>query len=118
VIELFIILAILAILILPIKLAANYVGAQNTGVLMCIVALIFAAAIQKAVAIVLPQLQFNYPALSPLISILLSAIAYMLVLGTSYGKGIAIAILQIILTVILIFVFGLLGLSVGSFILT
>ena len=111
--ELLIILAILAILILPVKFAADYVGAKNTGILMCIVALIFAAVIQKAVAIVLPQLQFNYQALSPLISILLSALAYMLVLGTSYGKGIAIAILQIILTVLLLFLFGLLGLGVG-----
>lgn len=114
-IELVIILAILAILILPVKLAADYVGARNTGILMCIVALIFAAIIQKAVAILLPQLSFNYPALSPLISILLSALAYMLVLGTTYGKGIAIAILQVILTVLLIFVFSLLGLSVGAF---
>lgn len=115
-IELLIILAILALLILPIKLAANYVGAQNTGVLFCIVALIFAAAIQKAVAILLPQLQFNYPALNPLISILLSGFAYMLILGTTYGKGIVIAILQIILTVLLLFIVGLLGLSVGTFV--
>lgn len=115
-IELVIILAILAILILPIKLAADYVGAKNSGILMCIVALIFAAVIQKAVAVLLPQLSFNYPALNPLISILLSALAYMLVLGTSYGKGIVIAILQIILTVILVFVFGLLGLGVGTFV--
>jgi len=110
------ILVILAILILPVKLAADYVGARNTGFLMCIVALIFAAIIQKAVAVLLPQLAFNYPALSPLISILLSALAYMLVLGTSYGKGIAIAILQVILTILLVFLFGLLGLGVGGFI--
>lgn len=116
--ELIIILVILAILILPIKLAAGYVGAKNTGILMCIVALIFAAAIQKAVAVLLPQLSFHYPALSPLISILLSALAYMLVLGTSYGKGIAIAILQMLLTVLLLLLFGLLGVSVGTFIMT
>jgi hypothetical protein len=114
--EFVIILTILAILILPVKLAADYVGARNTGVLMCIVALIFAAVIQHAVAILLPQLAFNYPALSPLVSILLSAFAYMLVLGTSYGKGIAIAILQVILTVLLVFLFGLLGLSMGQFV--
>ncbi len=115
-IEFVIILIVLAILILPVKLAADYVGARNTGVLMCIVALIFAAAIQKAVAVLLPQLAFYYPALSPLVSILLSAFAYMMILGTSYGKGIAIAILQVILTVLLIFVFGLLGLSIGRFV--
>ncbi|MEJ2452415.1 MAG: hypothetical protein P8047_17455 [Gammaproteobacteria bacterium] len=115
-IEILIILVILVVLIWPVKLAADYVGAKNTGILMCVVALIFAAAIQKAVAVLLPQLAFNYPALNPLVSILLSAFAYMLILGTSYGKGIVIAILQIIISVILIFVFGLLGLSVGAFV--
>lgn len=113
-IEILIILVILVILIWPVKFAADYVKAKNTGILTCVVALIFAAAIQKAVVILLPQLSFYYPALNPLVSILLSAFAYMLVLGTSYGKGIVIAILQIILTVALIFVFGLLGLSIGS----
>lgn len=116
-IEILIILVILVILIWPVKLAAEYVKAKNTGVLMCVAALIFAAAIQKAVAILLPQLSFRYPALNPLVSILLSAISYMLILGTSYGKGIVIAILQIILTVLLIFIFGLLGLSIGSMVM-
>lgn len=115
-VEIIMLLVILAVLILPVKLAADYVGARNTGFLMCIVALIFAALIQKSVAILLPQLSFKYPALHPLISILLSALAYMLVLGTTYGRGIAIAILQIILTVLLIFLFGLLGLSVGAYV--
>jgi hypothetical protein len=115
-IEILILLVIFTILILPIKLAANYVGAQNTGVLMCIVALIFAAVIQEAVAILLPQLAFDYPALRPLVSLLLSGFAYMLILGTTYGKGIAIAILQIILKIALLFLVGLLGLSVGPYI--
>lgn len=114
--EILIVFIILVILIWPVKFAADYVKAKNTGILMCVVALIFAAVIQKAVAILLPQLSFYYPALNPLISILLSAFAYMLVLGTSYGKGIVIAVLQIILTVGLIFVFGLLGLSVSAFV--
>ncbi|MEJ2361999.1 MAG: hypothetical protein P8Z75_11315 [Gammaproteobacteria bacterium] len=116
-IDLLLILIILVILIWPIKFAADYVKAKNTGILMCVVALIFAAAIQKAVAILLPQLSFNYPGLNPLVSILLSAFAYMLVLGTSYGKGIVIAVLQVILTVALIFVFGLLGLGIGTMML-
>ena len=115
-VELLIILVILAILIMPIKLAANYVGAKNTGVLMCIVALIFAGMIQKAVMLFVPQIGMAYHALNPIVSILLSAFAYMLILGTTYVKGIVIAILQIILTVVLIFVFGLLGLGIGTFV--
>ena len=112
-VELIVILIILVILILPVKLAADYVRAQNTGVLYCIVALILAAAIQQVIVLVLPQLTFDYPVLHPLFSIFLSGFAYMLVLGTSYGKGIVIAILQIILTIALLFLFGWLGLSVG-----
>jgi hypothetical protein len=46
----------------------------------------------------------------------LSGFTYMLILGTIYGKVIVIAILQIILIVILFFHFGLLGLSVGTFV--
>lgn len=114
-IEIAVILVILAILILPVKLAANYVGAQNTGVFYCIAALILAAAIQDVVRILLLGVMLDYSVLGHLVSILLSAFAYMLVLGTSYGKGIVIAILQVILTVLLIFVLGLLGLGISGF---
>jgi hypothetical protein len=48
-IEILILLVIFAILIMPIKLAAGYVGAKNTGVLMCVAALILAGLIQTAV---------------------------------------------------------------------
>lgn len=41
--------------IAPIKIAANYIGAQITGIILCIIAQICAAAIQKVVSIVIPQ---------------------------------------------------------------
>lgn len=112
-IEILILFVIFAILILPIKLAADYVGAKNTGVLMCVAALILAGLIQTAVESFFPLLEFHF-VINAIVSILLSALAYMAVLGTTYGKGIAIAIIQIILTFILVYIVGLLGISLGT----
>ncbi len=113
-IELFVLLVILLILILPIQLAAQAIGARNTGVFMCLLALIVAALIQKAVSVFLPQIAFYHPLINPLVSLFLSAFAYMLVLNTSYGKAILIALLQIALTLLILFIIGLLGLGLGA----
>lgn len=112
--ELLVIVFILAILILPIKVAANYVGAQNTGIFSCIIALIFAAAIQKCVSHFLPQLAEQLPILDSIVALFLSAFAYMLVLVTTYIKGIIIALIQILLSLVLVFAIGLLGLGVSA----
>ncbi len=112
--ELIAIAIILAILILPIKFAATYVRAKNTGVFMCLLALIFAAIIQKGVSISFPLISLQHPIFDSIGALLLSAFAYMLVLGTTYLKGIAIALIQILLTVLLAFVIGLLGLGVSG----
>ena len=116
-VEIIILIIILAILILPIKIAADYVGASSTGVLMCIAALVLAVLIQGAVAAFLPMLAVLHPIVNSLVSLLLSAFAYMLVLGTTYVKGIVIAILQTILTVGMLFIVGLLGIGMGSIIM-
>jgi len=110
--ELITITIILAILILPIKFAASYVGAKNTGVFMCLLALIFAAIIQKGVTISFPLISIQHPIFDSIGALFLSAFAYMLVLGTTYLKGIAIALIQILFTVLLVFIIGLLGLGV------
>ncbi|MEM8844143.1 MAG: hypothetical protein AAGB35_03785 [Pseudomonadota bacterium] len=112
-VEIIILIVILAILLLPIKLAAEYVGANNTGLLMCIAALLLAGLIQTVVEAFFPLLELHFAA-SALISLLLSAFAYMVVLDTTYGKGIAIAIIQIILTFVLVYVVGLMGISLGT----
>lgn len=110
-----IIAVFILILIMPVKIAANYVGAKNTGIFMCLIALIFAAIIQESVSSLVPLLAVLHPAVNILVSLLLSAFAYMLVLGTTYGKSIAIALMQIILTFFIIFLLGLLGLSITAF---
>ena len=101
------------VLIVPIKMAATNVGAQNTGVFMCFIALIFAAAIQAGVSALVPQLAQIHVLVNIAVSLLLSGFAYMLVLGTSYGKGIIIAIIQTLLTLLLGFIAGLLGLGIA-----
>lgn len=107
------IIVIVVLLIAPIKIAANYVGARNTGIFMCIIALIFSAAIQTGVSKFIPQLAEIHPVISVLVALLLSGLAYMLVLGTTYLKGIVIAIIQVVLTYIIAFIIGLLGLGIS-----
>jgi len=108
--------AILAFLILPVKLAATYVRAKNTGAFMCLVALIFASIIQKGVAVTFPLILILHPVIDSLAALLLSAFAYKIVLGTTYLKGIAVALIQIILTLLLLFIISLFAPDVSEFI--
>jgi hypothetical protein len=94
-------LVVVVVLIIPIKLAATWVGAQNTGVMSCLLALILAAAIQKGFSMVLPGVSEN---LGLLIGIPLASFAYMLVLGTTFIKGIIIAVIQGVLTILIVVV--------------
>ena len=91
------------ILILPVKLAAEWLGASNTGTLSCLIALILASAIQKGFALLLPSVDEN---LGMLIAIPLSGLAYMLVLGTTFLRGMAIAVLQGFLMLLLLMLFA------------
>ncbi len=104
---------VIILIIVPIKIAAKYVGAQNTGAFMCLLAIIFAAIIQKGVSTFIPQLNDIHPFVDFLVSVLLSAIAYMMVLGTSYVKGIIIALLQIVIMLIIFFLISLIGIGVN-----
>ena len=90
---------VVVLLILPVKLAANWVGASNTGTISCLLALILAAAIQKGFAYILPSVDEN---LGLFLSIPLSGLAYMLVLGTSFLKGVVIAVVQGLLMLVLL----------------
>lgn len=89
----FIILLIVmvAILVLPLKMAAAILGARNTGAFYCLFALLLAVAVQRFVGGMIPGVTEEF---GLLITIPLAAIAYMLVLGTGFLKAIAIAIVQ------------------------
>ena len=84
-------IVILAVLVLPLKMAAALLGARNTGAFYCLFALLLAVIIQRFVGGIIPGVTEEY---GMLITIPLAAIAYMLVLGTGFLKAILIAIVQ------------------------
>lgn len=85
------VIVIVAVLVLPLKMAAAMMGARNTGVFHCLFALLLAVIVQRIVGGMIPGVSEN---LGILLTIPLAAVAYMLVLGTGFLKGIIIAILQ------------------------
>ena len=100
--------AFVAILILPIKLAASFMDAGKTSYLSCFIAIILVAAIYQGLSIFLPVLSETNIFLQFIVSLFISAFVYMFVLETTYKKGIAIAGIQLVLMAIFIVVAGLL----------
>jgi hypothetical protein len=89
------------ILIAPIKLAATWVGAQNTGIISCFIAILVTSAVQQGFSVIFPELNEN---IGTLIGLPLDALVYMLILNTTFIKGIIIALIQTILILALAFV--------------
>ncbi|WP_444895461.1 hypothetical protein [Microbulbifer sp. SSSA005] len=89
------VIIMVAVLVLPLKLAAAMLGAKNTGVFYCLFALLLALIIQRIVGGMLPGVTDSA---GILMTIPLAAIAYMLVLGTGFLKAILIALLQGVIT--------------------
>ncbi|SHF80344.1 hypothetical protein SAMN04487965_2740 [Microbulbifer donghaiensis] len=85
------VILIVAVLVLPLKMAAAMMGARNTGVFHCLFALLLAVIVQRIVGGMIPGVSEN---LGVLLTIPLAAVAYMLVLGTGFLKAIVIALLQ------------------------
>ncbi|GAA4342869.1 hypothetical protein [Kangiella taiwanensis] len=89
---------VVVLLVLPLKFAAQFIGAKNTGFFNCLFALIVSALFQYGVNYFFPNLDNTY---GWLVTVPVAAIAYMLVLGTSFIKSVLIAIVQVILAVLL-----------------
>ena len=103
--ELIIGLAIVTIiLIVPIKIAASMVGAQRTGIFSCFFAILLSAVIQAVVAKLIPGISEK---LGILLSLPLTALSYAMILGTTFFKGIGIAIIQVVVTIGVLFLFAL-----------
>ena len=96
-------IVVVAVLVLPLKMAAAMMGARNTGAFYCLFALLLAVVIQRFVGGMIPGVTEEF---GLLITIPLAAIAYMLVLGTGFLKAIAIAIVQGLLLIGLTLVLG------------
>ncbi len=107
VIAIIVILVGLFLISLPVKLAASTMGAKRTGTFWCLVALV-AASIMHAFGLTLPVV-------GTIIAFLLSSVAFAVVLGTGFLRGMGIAVLHIIFTAILtVIVVAILGVGVGS----
>ena len=100
---LILLIIVVAILVLPLKLAAGMLGARNTGVFSCLFALLLAVIIQHFVGGMIPGVTEEF---GVLLTIPIAAIAYMLVLGTGFLKGILIALIQGLLTIALTLLLG------------
>lgn len=86
----------LYIVALPVKMAAAAMGADRTDTFSSLIALI--------VASVLHAIGLAVPVAGTIVAFLLSALAFAVVLGTGFFRGIGIAILHIVFTVILVFI--------------
>jgi hypothetical protein len=84
-------IVVVAVLVLPLKMAAALLGARNTGAFYCLFALLLAVTIQRFVGGLIPGVTEEW---GLLLTIPLAAIAYTLVLGTGFLKAILIAIVQ------------------------
>jgi hypothetical protein len=99
----------LGVSVVPVKLAVDLVGGQNRSWFSCVMAVICAGAAQWGTWGVGGPVGL-------LIGLLVSGAVYCLVLGTSFFKGVIIALIQIILIVVTFVVIRAIGvlLSGGS----
>ncbi len=97
---------------LPVKLAAGAMHARRTGFLWCLLAV--------AGSHILHGIGLTVPGIGTLVAFFLSALAFAVILGTDYLRGIGIELLAIVFSVILIAVFVglalLFGISLGGLI--
>ena len=87
------------LMVLPLKIAAKAVGAENTGMFACFLALIVASILQAVGSLV--------PVFGNLVAFLLGAAGFAGILKTSFVRGIAMAALHILFSVLLILLIAL-----------
>lgn len=87
------VVVIVLVALLPVKIAAHVVGARNPAFGAC-----FAAVV---VAVVINLVAAHFFRYGGVVSVLLTAIAYMWLLETTYLKGVLIALLQIVIAWVL-----------------
>ena len=86
---------VLFVSVIPVKIGAHVVGARRTDFLVCLAALLVASLISGFAV-----RAFHF---GGVLAIFVAALGYMLILDTTYLRGLVIAFLQIVLTVALVF---------------
>ena len=94
------------VLVFPVKLAARAMGAKRSGAGWCLLALVGASLMQV--------LGLAVPVYGTIVAFLLSCAAFAAILGTSFLRGIGIAILHMIFTVLLLLVAALIMGGAGA----
>ncbi len=99
--------AVVAIVLvaLPVKLAAGAMHARRTGFLWCLLAM--------AGSYILHGIGLSVPVIGTLVAFFLSALAFSVILGTDYVRGIGIELLAIVFSAILVAVIALIALVFG-----
>lgn len=95
----------LFLIALPVRWAAAAVGARKAGYLRCLFALLVASLLYSLGALA--------PTVGALIGFLLSAAGFAAILGTTYMKGIVIAVLHVVFGVLLAVGAALLAAALG-----
>lgn len=101
-------LVLVGVLIVPIKLTAQSVGARHTGILSCLTAVIASVMGAMVAKTFLPFGQIH-GAFNILIGFAVGSLVYMTVLGTTWFKGVIIASVQLYLSLLLVFFVAALG---------
>src|SRR3546814_7800797 len=91
----------IALASLPVMFAARIVGAERTGFLPAVVAVLV-----QLVASALTSGLSSSIAISAIVSIIVGSFVYAFVLGTTFLKGLFIGIVALVITVIVAIVFG------------
>src|SRR3954468_8311982 len=97
---------VLVLCVIPVKIGASVVGAKRDGLLPCFVALVLASLIGGLAAryVHLGRAAVHRFHLAGVLSVFVAALVYMLVLDTTYLRGLAVAVIQYALTVLLVIV--------------
>jgi hypothetical protein len=82
------------LMVLPLKMAAKAVGAENTGMFACFLALIVASILQAIGSLV--------PVFGNLVAFLLGAAGFAGILKTSFVRGIAMAVLHMLFSILIV----------------
>ncbi len=99
-------LVVLFVMVFPLQMAARFMQAERSSALWCLLALVCSNIAQSLAPVFLP--------LSAILSLLLSAAVFAGMLGTSFLKGIGIALLHGFFSFMLIILFLALGLGFAS----
>ncbi len=105
---LLVIALVLALCIVPVWIGARVVGATRKDFAACfgalVIALLTGSFITAHVRLGLPSWHLGGTAIHPsdLLVVLVAALVYMLVLGTSYPRGLAVALIQHVLALVLV----------------